>query len=52
MRGRLDPMTAAVKAVKAELDRRWAAYESGEEPGEPAKDAIAEIRAGARATQP
>jgi hypothetical protein len=45
-----DPAWAA--GWKAELDRRWAAYESGEEPGEPAKDAIAEIRAGARAAQP
>lgn len=30
---------------KTELDRRWAAYESGEAPGEPAEDVIAAIRA-------
>ena len=81
-RGRLDLMTAAVKAVleqakrlspeelaelraeldaledpawaaawKNELDRRWAAYESGEA-GEPAEDVIAEIRTELRAARP
>ncbi len=81
-RGRLDLMTAAVKAVleqakrlspdelaelraeldaledpawaatwKTELDRRWAAYESGEA-GEPAEDVIAEIRTELRAARP
>lgn len=45
-----DPTWAA--AWKTELDRRWAAYESGEEPGKPAEDVIAGIRAELRASRP
>lgn len=44
-----DPAWAA--AWKTELDRRWAAYESGEA-GEPAEDVIAEIRTELRAARP
>nr|MBA2538749.1 addiction module protein [Deltaproteobacteria bacterium] len=44
-----DPAWAA--AWKTELDRRWAAYESGEV-GEPAEDVIAEIRTELRAARP
>lgn len=48
----LDESPEWVAAWKAELDRRWAAYERGEEPGEPADDAIAEVRAELRAARP
>lgn len=44
-----DPAWAA--AWKSELDRRWAAYEAGEA-GEPAEDAVSEIRTELRAARP
>lgn len=35
----------AITAFKAELDRRWAAYQSGEEPGIPWSEVRARLRA-------
>jgi hypothetical protein len=44
-----DPAWAA--AWKTEIERRWAAYESGTA-GEPAEDVIAELRTELRAPRP
>lgn len=40
-----DDSPEAVAAFKAELDRRWAAYQSGEEPGIPWPEVQARLRA-------
>ena len=40
-----DDSPEAVAAFKAELDRRWAAYQSGEEPGIPWPEVRARLRA-------
>jgi putative addiction module component (TIGR02574 family) len=40
-----DDSPEAVTAFKAALDRRWAAYQSGEEPGVPWPEVRARLRA-------